>query len=43
MNDQLTQIADGWMQKPAPTFSDLSESIIQTHQSAQATAIKAIN
>ena len=43
MNDQLTQIADGWMQKSAPTFIDLSESIIQTHQSAQNTAIKAVN
>lgn len=42
-NEQLTQIADGWMQKSAPTFNDLSESILQTHQSAQNTAIKAIN
>ena len=43
MNEQLTKIADGWMQKAAPTFNDLSESIIQTHQSAQYSAIKAIN
>jgi len=43
MNEQLTKIADGWMQKAAPTFSDLSESIIQTHQSAQNSAIKAVN
>ena len=43
MNEQLTQIADGWMQKTTPTFNDLSESIIQTHQSAQNTAIKAVN
>ena len=43
MNDQLTQIADGWMQKSAPTFNDLSDSIIQTHQSAQYSAIKAVN
>ena len=42
-NEQLTQIADGWMQKSAPTFNDLSDSIIQTHQSAQNTAIKAVN
>ena len=42
-NEQLTQIADGWMQKLAPTFNDLSESILQTHQSAQKTAIKAVN
>ena len=43
MNEQLTQIADGWMQKTSPTFNDLSEFIIQTHQSAQYTAIRAVN
>jgi len=43
MNEQLTKIADGWMQMTAPTFNDLSESIIQTHQSAQYSAIKAVN
>ena len=43
MNELLTKIADGWMQKTAPTFNDLSESIIQTHQSAQYSAIKAVN
>ena len=43
INGQLTQIADGWMQKSAPTFTELSESILQTHQSAQASAIKAVN
>ena len=43
MNEQLTQIADGWMQKSAPTINDLSESVIQTHQSAQYSAIKAVN
>ena len=42
-NEQLSQIADGWMLKSAPTFNDLSESIIQTHLSAQNTAIKAVN
>ena len=42
-NEQLTLIANGWMQKSAPTFNDLSDSIIQTHQSAQNTAIKAVN
>lgn len=31
------------MQKTAPTFIKLSESILQTHQSAQASAIKAVN
>ena len=43
MNEQLIKIADGWMQKANHTFNDLSESIIQTHQSAQNTAIKAVN
>jgi len=43
VNEQLTQIADGWMQKTSPTFDDLSESMIQTHQSAQYTAIRAVN
>lgn len=42
-SDQLKVIADGWMQKTAPTFEELSSSIIQTHQSAQASAVKAIN
>ena len=42
-NEQLTQIANGWMQKSAHTFSELSEYILQTHQSAQVSAIKAIN
>jgi predicted nuclease of restriction endonuclease-like (RecB) superfamily len=43
INEQLTQIANGWMQKSAHTFSELSESILQTHQSAQVSAIKAVN
>ena len=43
MNEQLTKIADGWMQKTSPTFDDLSEFIIQTHLSAQYTAIRAVN
>ena len=43
MNEQLTKIANGWMQKSAPTFNELSDSIIQTHQSAQYSAIKAVN
>ena len=42
-SDQLKVIADGWMQKTAPTFEELSSSILQTHQSAQASAIKAVN
>ena len=43
MNEQLTKITDGWKQKSAPTFSDLSDSVLQTHLSAQSTAIRAIN
>ena len=43
MNEQLTKIADGWMQKTSPTFDDLSEFILQTHLSAQYTAIRAVN
>lgn len=43
MNDQLTLIADGWTQKAAPSFNDLSESVIRTHMSAQNNAIRAIN
>ena len=43
MNEQLTQIANGWMQKSSPTFHDLIESVLQTHLSAQATAVKAVN
>ena len=43
MDEQLTQIADGWMQKSSPTFSDLIESVLQTHLSAQSTAVKAVN
>ena len=36
-------IADGWQHKDTPTFEELSTSILQTHQSAQASAIKAVN
>ena len=43
MNEQLIKIADGWMQKANHTFNDLLESIMQTHHSAQNTAIKAVN
>ena len=36
-------IADGWLHKDTPTFEELSTSILQTHQSAQASAVKAVN
>ena len=42
-NEQLTQIADGWMQKSTPAFIDLSETFLQPHQSARNSAIKAVN
>ncbi len=41
--EQLSIIADGWMQKATPTFEELSSSILQTHQFAQTSAIKAVN
>jgi len=41
--EQLSIIANGWQHKDTPTFEELSTSILQTHQSAQASAIKAVN
>lgn len=41
--EQLSIIADGWLHKNTPTFEELSVFVLQTHQSAQAGAIKAIN
>ena len=41
--EQLSIIADGWLHKDTPTFEDLPASILQTHQSAQVSAIKAVN
>lgn len=41
--EQLSIIAEGWLHKDTPTFDELSTSILQTHQSAQANAIKAVN
>ena len=41
--EQLSIIADGWQHKDTPTFEELSASILQTHQSAQVSAIKAVN
>ena len=41
--EQLSIIAEGWLHKETPTFDELSTSILQTHQSAQANAIKAVN
>lgn len=41
--EQLSIIAEGWLHKDMPTFDELSTSILHTHQSAQASAIKAVN
>lgn len=41
--EQLSMIAKGWMHKCAPTFEDLSVSILNTHLTAQQAAIRAIN
>lgn len=41
--EQLSIIANGWLHNDTPTFEELSTSILQTHQSAQASAIKAVN
>lgn len=41
--EQLSIIAEGWLHKATPSFDELSVSILQTHQSAQTTAIKAVN
>ena len=41
--EQLSIIAEGWLHKETPTFDELSTSILHTHQSAQASAIKAVN
>ena len=41
--EQLSMIAKGWMHKGTPTFEDLSASILNTHLTAQQSAIKAVN
>lgn len=40
---QLSIIAENWMQKGTPTFEDLYASILNTHQTAQQAAIRAVN
>lgn len=41
--EQLSIIAEGWLHKDTPTFDELSTFILQTHQTAQASAIRAVN
>ena len=42
-SELLTKIVEGWVKKQNPTFDELSASVLQTHQTAQAGAIRAIN
>lgn len=42
-SELLTKIVEGWTKKQNPTFDELSASVLQTHQTAQAGAIRAIN
>lgn len=42
-SELLTKIAEGWAGKQSPTFDELSASVLQTHQTAQAGAIHAVN
>ena len=42
-SELLIRIAEGWAGKQSPTFDELSVSILQTHQTAQASAIHAVN
>jgi predicted nuclease of restriction endonuclease-like (RecB) superfamily len=39
----LTKIVEDWDQKQNPSFDELSASVLQTHQMAQAGAIRAVN
>ena len=39
----LTTIADSWEKKQNPTFDELAASVLQTHQTAQSGAIRAVN
>ena len=41
--ESLTKIVEGWAKKHSPSFDDLSAYVLQTHQTAQAGAIRAIN
>ena len=42
-SELLTKIAEGWVMKQNPTFDELSASVLQTHQTAQSGAIRAVN
>lgn len=40
---ELTNLAEVWAKKQSPTFEELSASILQTHQTAQTVALRAVN
>ena len=42
-SDLLAEIAEGWSNRQSPTFDDLSASVLQTHQTAQSGALRAVN
>jgi hypothetical protein len=42
-SELLTKIAEGWAEKQNPSFDELSASVLHTHQTAQAGAIRAVN
>ncbi len=42
-SELLTRLAEGWGKKQSPSFEDLSSYVLQTHQTAQAVAIRAVN
>lgn len=39
----LTKIVEGWEQHQSPSFDELAQSVLQTHQTAQSGAIRAVN
>ena len=39
----LTKIVEGWAQNQSPSFDELANSVLQTHQTAQSGAIRAVN
>lgn len=39
----LTRIVDGWVKTQNPSFDELTASVLQTHQMAQSSAIRAVN
>ena len=41
--ESLTKIVEGWTKKHSPSFDELTASVLQTHQTAQASAIRAVN